>query len=90
MRPFGVAVKAFKVFAGVEKTVFNYTLSAGATHGAVTQQWHAGHPTMTSPQTRMRFYIDGEAVASVDYGAFYATIVPACPSRQGDVRIAVC
>lgn len=72
MKPFGVAVKEAELLPGVEKIVFEYSLSAGATHGAITQQWHAGKPSGDNPGTRMRIYIDGESVASVDYPIFLA------------------
>ena len=44
MKSIGVAVKAAHLFKGVEKTVFEHTLSAGATHGVMTEAWHAGAP----------------------------------------------
>jgi len=72
MSSFGVAVKASHLFKGVEKTVFEHTLSAGATHGAVTQQWHAGKSSGVTPTLRVRMYIDGEANASIDYPLFLA------------------
>ena len=62
---FGTAVKALALAAGVETTVFAYALRLpNATHGAITQQWHAGRGNL---QLRVRVYVDGEAQASVDY-----------------------
>jgi len=72
MVSFGVAVKENHLVKGVEKTVFEHTLAAGATHGAVTQQWHAGKSSGITPTLRMRMYIDGETTASVDYPLFLA------------------
>ena len=67
MKSFGVAVKAAHLFKGVEKTVFEHSLSAGATHGAMSQAWHAGKPSGVTPRLRIRYYIDGETEASIDY-----------------------
>eukprot|EP01050_Picozoa_sp_SAG11_P003710 SAG11_NODE_217_length_12229_cov_9.152185_8_plen_127_part_00 len=72
MKSFGVAVKQAHLFKGVEKVVFEHTLSAGATHGAMTQAWHAGKPSGVTPRLRIRYYIDGEAEASIGYPLFLA------------------
>ena len=72
MKSFGVAVKQAHLFKGVEKEVFNHTLSTGVTHGAMTQAWHAGKPSGVTPRLRIRYYIDGEAEASIDYPLFLA------------------
>lgn len=72
MKSFGVAVKQAHLFKGVEKEVFAYNLSDSATHGAMTQAWHAGKPSGVTPRLRIRYYIDGEAEASIDYPLFLA------------------
>ena len=72
MRSFGTAVKQGRLKPGVEKTVFEYTLSSSATHGAITAQWHAGKSSGVTPSFRIRVYIDGEDTASVDYPLFLA------------------
>lgn len=72
MKSIGVALKAGHLFKGVEKTVFEHTLSASATHGVMTEAWHAGKSSGINPNLRIRYYIDGEAVASVDYPLFLA------------------
>ena len=64
MRSFGTAVKALQLSAGVEHEVFSHTLSPNASHGALTQQWHAGHDNLA---LRVRVYVDGEVTASIDY-----------------------
>jgi hypothetical protein len=78
MRSFGVALKAGHLFHGTEMTVFQHTLSAGVTHAAVTQQWHAGKSSGITPTLRIRMYIDGETTASIDYPLFLAHGVGAC------------
>ena len=47
-------------------------MTEGASHGAITQQWHGGKPSGTTPDLRIRMYIDGEARASIDYPLFLA------------------
>jgi hypothetical protein len=64
MRSFGTAVKALQLSAGVEREVFSHALPPSASHGALTQQWHAGHDNLA---LRVRVYVDGEATASIDY-----------------------
>lgn len=56
------SAQSSKLLGGVEKTVFEHNLSATATHGAITQQWHAGKPSGVTPNLRVRMYIDGESV----------------------------
>eukprot|EP00040_Diaphanoeca_grandis_P012242 m.62236 g.62236 ORF g.62236 m.62236 type:complete len:371 (-) comp23117_c0_seq1:77-1189(-) len=72
LKSIGVAVKECRLVAGVEKTVFEHTLSAGATHGVMTQAWHAGKSSGVNPMLRIRYYIDGETEASIDYPLFLA------------------
>lgn len=72
MKSIGVAVKQAHLFKGVEKTVYAHTLSATATHGVMTEAWHAGKSSGINPNLRIRYYIDGETVASVDYPLFLA------------------
>ena len=64
MRSFGTAIKESPIAAGEEKTAFEHTLPSGATHGAITQQWHGGFGNFN---LRVRIYVDGETTASVDY-----------------------
>jgi hypothetical protein len=56
MRSIGVAVKQARLYRGVEKTVFEHTLSASASYGAMTQAWHAGSTTGMTPTFRVRYY----------------------------------
>ena len=72
MKSIGVAVKQSRLQKGVEKVVFEHALSPGATHGVMTEAWHAGKPSGVNPNLRIRYYIDGEASASVDYPLFLA------------------
>jgi hypothetical protein len=72
MKSIGVAVKQSQLLKGVEKVVFEHTLSPSATHGVMTEAWHAGKPSGANPNLRIRYYIDGEATASVDYPLFLA------------------
>lgn len=72
MKSIGVAVKASTMQRGIEKVVFEHTLSPGATHGVMTEAWHAGRASGTNPNLRVRYYIDGETSASVDYPLFLA------------------
>ena len=72
MKSIGVAIKQAKLVKGVEQTVFEHTLSAGATHGVMTEAWHAGKSSGVNPNLRIRYYVDGEAEASVDYPLFLA------------------
>lgn len=72
MKSIGTAVKQCKLQKGVEKVVFEHTLSPGATHGVMTEAWHAGKSSGVNPNLRVRYYIDGEASASVDYPLFLA------------------
>jgi hypothetical protein len=41
----------------------------------MTQAWHAGKTSGITPALRIRYYIDGESVASVDYPLFLAHAV---------------
>ena len=72
MRSFGTAIKSANLIQNHERVVFEYNLTEGATHGAITQQWHAGKPSGITPSLRIRVYVDGEANASVDYPLFLA------------------
>jgi hypothetical protein len=72
LKSIGTAVKQAQLEAGVEKTVFEHTLSPTATHGVMTQAWHAGKSSGITPELRIRYYIDGETTASVDYPLFLA------------------
>jgi hypothetical protein len=72
MKSIGVALKQAHLYKGVEKTVFEHNLSATATHGVMTEAWHAGKSSGINPNLRIRYYIDGETVASVDYPLFLA------------------
>ena len=58
MSSFGVAIK-HGVACGPdakETTIFEHTVSAGATHGVITSMWHGG----THGDLRMRVYVDDE------------------------------
>lgn len=72
MVSFGTAIKNGRLVKNVEKTVFEHTLDDSATHGAITQQWHAGKPSGITPTMRIRMYVDGESAASIDYPLFLA------------------
>eukprot|EP00941_MAST-03F_sp_MAST-3F-sp1_P000772 g772.t1 len=72
MKSIGVAIKQCKLQQGVEKTVFEHTLSPGASHGVMTEAWHAGKPSGVTPGLRVRYYVDGETTASIDYPLFLA------------------
>ena len=72
LKSIGVAIKEASLKAGVEKSVFEHELSPGATHGVMTQAWHAGKSSGITPELRIRYYVDGETVASVDYPLFLA------------------
>lgn len=62
MQSFGNAVKEITI--AEETVMFEHTLSSQATHGAITQQWHAGGK---DEELRVRVYVDGETTASIDY-----------------------
>ena len=85
MKSIGVAVKQSRLQKGVEKTVFEHTLSPGATHGAMTEAWHAGKPSGVNPNLRIRYYVDGETTASVDYPLFLAHGTG--PAQKSDSKI---
>lgn len=72
MKTFGVSIKEDRLQKGVEQLVFEHTLAPGATHGTMTQAWHAGKTSGMTPGLRIRMYIDGEAIASIDYPLFLA------------------
>eukprot|EP00656_Telonema_subtile_P057187 TRINITY_DN9350_c0_g1_i1.p1 TRINITY_DN9350_c0_g1~~TRINITY_DN9350_c0_g1_i1.p1 ORF type:complete len:369 (-),score=83.37 TRINITY_DN9350_c0_g1_i1:119-1225(-) len=70
MSTFGVAIKAHLCSCTsqgcAEQELFSHNISDTATHGVITQMWHAG----TSGDPRMRVYVDDEIggpSAAVDY-----------------------
>ena len=70
MKSFGTAVKQAELVGGyTEKTVFEHEVSPNATHGAITQQWHAGVNNM---DLVVKIYIDGEVTASIQYEVGHA------------------
>ena len=85
MKSIGVAVKQSRLQKGVEKVVFEHTLSPGATHGVMTEAWHAGKPSGVNPNLRIRYYIDNETTASVDYPLFLAHGTG--PAQKSDSKI---
>jgi hypothetical protein len=65
-----------------EQTLFEHTLSDGASHGVITNVWHAGEPGWGAGHLgdpRMRVYVDEEVNATdggepaVDYTVALAT-----------------
>ena len=72
MRSFGVAIKGAacdcpdatpQQQGGVpcsEQVIFEHSLDSGATHGVVTQMWHAGELPSGVGDPRMRVYVDEE------------------------------
>jgi len=69
LRTFGTAIKDGQI-STVEQTVFEHSCDGG---GSVTEMWWAGPDFAPEfPFMRIRFYIDGETTASIDYQLYMA------------------
>ena len=62
IHPFGTGLSQAKL-STTETELFTHTLREGSTHGVLNHFWAAGSPGVDS--TVIRYYIDGEAKASV-------------------------
>ena len=65
LKTFGTGLSAFSHAAGPETPIFNYTLSATGKVGVMNHFWTTGD----TDDAVFRYYIDGEATASIEFTA---------------------
>jgi hypothetical protein len=83
MRTFGGALKSFPASANAEQLLFNFSKPPAAGQTAphvITEQWFSlfgsiRHAYDPNTDARVRIYVDGEAVASLDFQLFFAHTV---------------
>ena len=84
-KSFGTGRSQITVPITSEFTLYNYTLSSGATHGVITHWWITGEPTTgygnptqgssVADYIIWRFYVDGETTASIEVAAPQAALI---------------